>query len=104
MFGFFKKLKDGFHKARKFINYNVIHPAIETIKKVKPILEKVDFDNLKPIVPDKYQSNLDKLDKYKQKAIEFSDDIINIDDKLKNKDYEGVIEYAGHKFIPRLKH
>ena len=82
MFGFFKKLKDGFYKMRKFINYN--------IKKAKPILEKVDLND-------------EKLNKFKNKAIEFGDDIINIDDALQNKDYVKALEYAGHKFIPRLK-
>ena len=100
-FGLYKKLKDGFHKARKFINYNIIKPAIESIKKVKPILEKVDLNKLQPILPSNI--DFDKINKYKQKAIEFSDDIINLDDKLQQNDYEGAITYAGHKFIPRLK-
>ena len=100
-FGFFKKIKDGFHKARKFINYNIIKPAIDTIKKVKPILERVDLNKLQPILPSNI--DIDELNKYKQKAIEFSDDIINLDDKLQQNDYEGAITYAGHKFIPRLK-
>ena len=102
-FGIFKKLKDGFHKVRKFISDKVIKPAIDTIKKAKPMLEKVDLNKLKPLVPSKYQQNLDKLDDYKQKAIEFSNDVINLDEKLKNKDISGAIEYAGHTFIPRLK-
>jgi len=87
-FGLFKKLKDGFRKATKWIK-----PAIEVIKKTKPILEKVD---LKPINP--------SLEEMKDKVLEFSDAVINVDNKLKNKDYSGVIEYAGRKFIPRLKY
>lgn len=92
MFGFFKKLKDGFYKMRKFINYN--------IKKAKPILEKVDLND---DALSAANSVGDKLNKFKNKAIEFGDDIINIDDALQNKDYVKALEYAGHKFIPRLK-
>ena len=96
MFGIYKKLKDGFHKVRKFISDKVI-------KKAKPMLEKIDLNQLKPLVPSKYQPNLDKLDNFKNKVIDISDDVINLDEKLKNKDYSGAIEYAGHTFIPRLK-
>ena len=103
MFGFYKKLKDGFRKARKFISEKVIKPTIETIKKVKPMLEKVDLNKLKPIVPQKYQDNIDKLDDLRKKTIEYSDDVINLDDKLNIIDYQGALEYAGRQFIPRLK-
>ena len=89
-FGLFKKLKDGFRKATKWLRNSVIKPAIEVIKKTKPILEKIEFNN-------------DELDKMKNKALEFSDDVINLDNRLKNNDYSGVVEYAGRKFIPRLK-
>lgn len=92
-FGLFKKLKDGFKKATKWLKEKVINPTIDIMKKTKPILEKID---LKPINP--------RLDEIKDKALEFSDDVINVDDRLKNKDYNGVIEYAGRKFIPRLKY
>ena len=92
-FGLFKKLKDGFRKARKWLRNSFVKPAIEVIKKTKPILEKVD---LKPINP--------SLEEMKDKVLELSDDVINVDNKLKNKDYSGVIEYAGRKFIPRLKY
>ena len=95
-FGIYKKLKDGFNKVRKFITNKIILPA-------KPILEKVDLNKLKPLVPPKHQTKLDKLDVLRKKAIEITDDVINIDDKLKNKNYSGAIEYAGHTFIPRLK-
>ena len=109
-FGFFKKLKDGFNKIRKFINNKIIQPTIDLSKKVKPILreaqlrlEKIDINKFKPLVPPKHQTKLDKLDDLRKKTIEISDDVINLDDKLKNNDVSGAIEYAGHKFIPRLK-
>ena len=106
-FGFFKKLKDGFNKARKFISNKVINPAVNMVKKVQPVLKKLDLNTIKPIV-DGFNPNLagkiDKLDQIKNKAIEYSDDVINLDNMVKNKDYTGAIEYAGHQFIPRLKH
>ena len=98
-FGIFKKLKDGFHKVRKFINYNIPR-VIDFVKKAKPALEKIDLNKLQPIIE---PSKLDKLKQFRNKAVELSDDVINIDDKLKNDDYEGAITYAGRKFIPRLK-
>lgn len=99
-FGFFKKLKDGFNKMRKFINYKVLKPAIELMKKAKPILEKVDLNQLSPYID---SSKLDKINNVKNQFLEISDDIINIDEKIKKKDYQGAIEYGGRKFIPRLK-
>lgn len=104
-FGIFKKLKDGFHKVRKFISNKIVKPAVEVIKKAKPVLEKVDLNKLREFVPPKHQSKIDKLDNFKKKAIEISEVFSPaLDEKLKNKDISGVIEYAGHKFIPRLKH
>ena len=97
-FGIFKKLKDGFKKAAKWMKYKVINPAIDVIKKTKPILEKVDLKPLKPYIP-----NYDKVNEIKNKALEFSDDVINLDNRLKNNDINGAVEYAGRKFIPRLK-
>ena len=97
-FGLFKKLKDGFKKAAKWMKYKVIQPSIDVIKKTKPILEKVDLKPFKPYIP-----NFDKVEEMKNKALEFSDDVIKLDDMMKNDKVPGLVEYAGRKFIPRLK-
>ena len=105
-FGIFKKLKDGFNKARKFIASKVINPVVNVVKKAKPILEKVDVNKIAPMIKGfnpKITEKLDKLKGIQKKALEFSDEIIKVDDMAKNKDYQGIVEYAGHKFIPRLK-
>lgn len=106
-FGLFKKLKDGFKKAAKWMKYKVIQPSIDVIKKTKPILEKVDLKPFKPYIP-----NYDKIEQLKNKTLEFSqqswqdevrDDVIKLDDMMENKEVPGLVEYAGRKFIPRLK-
>ena len=38
-----------------FINYKIVKPTIEAMKKVKPILEKDDLNKLQPI----HSSNID---------------------------------------------
>ena len=94
--GFWKKIKNGakrfrdkvsglFKKGKEYLN-----KGAEFVKKAKPIISSIDFDKFNP-----------QLGGIMRKVDDYSDDLININDKLQNNDFRGAVNYAG-KYNPKI--
>ena len=89
--GFFKKAKRGLKKAGQFIK-NALNKTAEVMKKSKPILNQIE-----------QEPEFKKAWGGKRKLTQIADDVINVNEHVKNDDFAGAISYAGRQFVPKFK-
>ena len=89
--GFWKKLKRTASKIASGVK-KAVDKVSTAITKAKPVIDKIDFKAINP-----------KLGKLKDGFDVASDTLLNVNDKLQNNDVAGLINYAGHKFVPKFK-
>jgi len=97
--GFFKKAKRGLKKAGEWLK-NAINKTAEVMKKTKPILQQIENDET---FKKGWGQSLERMRNGKRKLTQIADDVINVNEHVKNNDLAGAINYAGRQFVPKFR-